>query len=74
MPAVLIRGTSIELPPAQTGRWVRDIITVKGSKATVTRDGAAPRIIELPAGEAPAIALPDLGKAVEFGNLYVRRL
>jgi Domain of Unknown Function (DUF1080) len=74
MPAVLIRGTSIELPPAQTGRWVRDIITVKGGKATVTRDGATPREVELSAGEAPAVALPDLGKAVEFGNLYVRRL
>jgi hypothetical protein len=74
VPAVLIRGTSIELPQPQSGRWVRDLITVKGSKAIVTRDGAAPRTVELPAGAAPAIALPDFGKAVEFGNLYLRRL
>jgi hypothetical protein len=53
---------------------VRDVITVRGNTATVTREGAVPRTVELPPGEAPAIALPDIGRAVEFGNLYLRRL
>jgi hypothetical protein len=74
VPAVLIRGASIELPLSPAGRWVRDVITVRGNTATVTREGAAPRTVELPPGEAPDIALPDIGRAVEFGNLYLRRL
>jgi hypothetical protein len=74
VPAVLIRGVNLELPPSPAGRWVRDVITVRGNTATVTREGTAPRTVELPAGQAPAIALPDLGRAVEFGNLYLRRL
>lgn len=74
VPSVLVRGVSIELPPTQSGRWTRDVITVKGNTATTTREGVAPRQVELPAGDAPSLTLPDNGHAVEFGNLYVRRL
>jgi hypothetical protein len=73
-PVIQIRGVSIELPPAARGKWTRHVITAKGAQATIRAEGAEPRTVELPKSSAPAIALPDSGRATDFGNLYLRKL
>jgi len=77
VPVISLHGARVELVQPQPGRWVRHGITVQGGVAMVSREGAAPQKIELPrveSGSFASVVLIDVGHAVEFGNLYVRKL
>jgi hypothetical protein len=75
IPVVLIRGVAIKLFPLKRGKWTRHIIYANDKKAHVILDGdIEPPFFSLPNTNAQAIALPDMGHAVDFGNLYLRKL
>jgi hypothetical protein len=75
-PAIQVRGAEVKLTEAEPGKYQRFIITVKGREVTVNRNDRETQRLKLPP-DAPvrgAFGLRDTGVAVEFMNLYVRRL
>ena len=78
-PAVLVRGrdgrgTEINLADGPAGKWTRVIISTSGTEAVVQISGKEVRRLPISSGARGALGLKDLGAAVEFGNLHVRRL
>ncbi|PYJ06130.1 MAG: DUF1080 domain-containing protein [Verrucomicrobia bacterium] len=81
VPALQVRGVNgkgqeVKLESATAGSYHRFIVAINGREVTVKANGKETQHLTLPADAAArgALGLRDTGGAVEFMNLYARKL